>query len=464
MTVMTTNRVPPKQRHNRHYRHFRKDFNYEKIIDCLREHLKLPLLLGKGDGYMANANAEELLQFLSASGRIDLDSAEEEMRKSKTEEILKAHPYKIYQGSDGKWYTHVRDESKNENRRKIVRNSKEELHLELYRHYSGIREAEILERITMEQLFPKWIEHKALHTTAVSSYIPRIKSDWKRYYEGTKIVKVPIVGLNKLILDDWVHALIKETEMTHHQYSNFTIIIHQLLDYAVDLEIIDSNPYYKVKVDTRRVLFPDRKKHSETEVYSKDELDGLKELAWQDYNSRVKRFQLAPLAVLFQFVTGLRIGEVCVVRYEDIEGDVLNVCRMIRRDSKEIVNHTKGGSSNRKVVLVSEAKQIIEKCRERQQELGVEDDGYLFSINGEPCSYYAISDLYRKYCDKLGIVKKSSHKARKSFISTLLDGNVNLNTVKEMAGHADETTTLANYYFDRNYNKTKEAMEMAMSG
>ena len=110
------------------------------------------------------------------------------------------------------------------------------------------------------------------------------------------------------------------------------------------------------------------------------------------------------------------------------------------------------------------AKQIIEKCRERQQELGVEDDGYLFSINGEPCSYYAISDLYRKYCDKLGIVKKSSHKARKSFISTLLDGNVNLNTVKEMAGHADETTTLANYYFDRNYNKTKEAMEMAMSG
>ena len=290
---------------------------------------------------------------------------------------------------------------------------------------------------------------------------------WTRgplYYEGTKIVKVPIVGLNKLILDDWVHALIKETEMTHHQYSNFTIIIHQLLDYAVDLEIIDSNPYYKVKVDTRRVLFPDRKKHSETEVYSKDELDGLKELAWQDYNSRVKRFQLAPLAVLFQFVTGLRIGEVCVVRYEDIEGDVLNVCRMIRRDSKEIVNHTKGGSSNRKVVLVSEAKQIIEKCRERQQELGVEDDGYLFSINGEPCSYYAISDLYRKYCDKLGIVKKSSHKARKSFISTLLDGNVNLNTVKEMAGHADETTTLANYYFDRNYNKTKEAMEMAMSG
>ena len=45
-----------------------------------------------------------LLQYLVDSGKIDLGSAEEEMKKSKLQEILEKHPYKIYQGKDG---THI---------------------------------------------------------------------------------------------------------------------------------------------------------------------------------------------------------------------------------------------------------------------------------------------------------------------------------------------------------------------
>lgn len=31
----------------------------------------------------------------------------------------------------------------------------------------------------------------------------------------------------------------------------------------------------------------------------------------------------------------------------------------------------------------------------------------------------------------------------------MLDGGMNLNTVRKMVGHEDEKTTLRNYYFDR---------------
>lgn len=34
-------------------------------------------------------------------------------------------------------------------------------------------------------------------------------------------------------------------------------------------------------------------------------------------------------------------------------------------------------------------------------------------------------------------------------ISTMIDGGVNLNTSRQIAGHMDEKTTLNNYYFDR---------------
>lgn len=47
-----------------------------------------------------------------------------------------------------------------------------------------------------------------------------------------------------------------------------------------------------------------------------------------DTDKRVQ--QLAPLAVLFQFQTGIRIGEVCAVRYEDlINPDYITIQRMV---------------------------------------------------------------------------------------------------------------------------------------
>lgn len=81
------------------------------------------------------------------------------------------------------------------------------------------------------------------------------------------------------------------------------------------------------------------------------------------------------------------------------------------------------------------------------------DNGYIFSVNEEPLSYYSIRHLYTRYCKGIDTIDKSSHKARKTFISALIDGGVNINEIREMVGHADERTTFNSYCFDRN---TKE--------
>ena len=106
---------------------------------------------------------------------------------------------------------------------------------------------------------------------------------------------------------------------------------------------------------------------------------------------------------------------------------------------------------------------FIECARTRQQELGVSTDGYIFSINANPVSYYAVSDLYRKYCTKMGIEVKSSHKSRKTVISSLIDANMNINTIREMAGHMDERTTYGCYCYDRSSRDERiEQMERAL--
>ena len=87
------------------------------------------------------------------------------------------------------------------------------------------------------------------------------------------------------------------------------------------------------------------------------------------------------------FQTGMRISEACVVRYEDIIGDEILVQRMYLDYNGEIADRTKGLFGDRIIPLTSKAKELIEESRTRQQEEGVSDCGYIFSMTEEPVPY-----------------------------------------------------------------------------
>lgn len=413
-----------------------------------------PQKTNKGEAF----SSEEMLAFLTESGILNMADVREAMRKKEIKEIVAAHPYEIYQTGDGRWRTQVFDDRKPDKRRKICCQDLDSLYEKLYNYYKGYDEQRAKSIITLDDLYPRWIKYKAKHTRA-DTYITRIESDWVKYYKGTPITRIPIRELKKLQLDEWAHSMIKKYDMTRKMYYNVTLIVRQALQYAVDLELIEYNPMDKVRIDGRRLFRHEKKKPNESQVYSREELAGLRELAWKDFYEVGKRKQqLAPLAVLFQFQTGLRIGEVCAVRYEDlINPDFITIQRMLRRDDHKVVEHTKGTCGNRDVILTLEAREIINACRERQLELGVSASGYIFSLSDKYLSYYAVEECYRKYCKALGIDYKSSHKARKTYISTLIDGDVNINTIREMVGHADERTTLGSYCYDRDSVKERIA-------
>lgn len=405
----------------------------------------------------SNINASDILQFLQSNGIIQLNDVEHAMKKAAITEILKQHPYKITYCS-GRWQTYVKDETQKTGRKKLAKSTEEKLNTALYKYYTNNDEQAKKRSMCLRQLYPTWLEYKRLHTNA-DTYISRINTDWKTYYLDTPIIDIPIRNLTKLKLDTWAHKLIKDYSMTKNQYYNVTVIMRQALLYAVDLEIIESSPFSLVKIDGGRLFRQVKKKTNETQVFLKEELKEIIPMAWEDFYNHTKVYELAPLAFLFQFQTGLRIGELCTVRYSDIENsEYLHVQRMLRRDTKEIIEHTKGTYGDRDVLLTQTAQKIIACAKRRQQELGVSDSDYIFSINKYPCSYRSIADLYTKYCHKLDIIKKSSHKSRKTYISSLIDGNVNLNTVRELVGHADERTTLRNYCFDRNTDKEKRSL------
>jgi integrase len=398
----------------------------------------------------------EILQYLQESGIFNLGSVQDEMMKIEREKMLKQHKHSIWQSSDGRWCTYVYDETKPKNRRKVARLYREDLEAMIIASMQEQEELLDPTKMTIAKLYPKWIEYKKLHTTA-STYITRVEQEWRKFYIGTDIIDKPIVKFTKLDMDEWAHGLIRNYNMTKNEYYNCTVIMRQTLDYAVDLDIISDNPLSKVKIDSRRLFRKVRKKSSQTQVFSKEEVLAIEQLAWKEFYDRYRVYELAPLALLFQFQTGLRIGELCALRYEDLENDdYIHVQRMVRRDTGEVVDHTKTDYGDRDVYLTANAKKIIEFAKERQNEFGKIGGEYIFTTNGVVLHPRNVASLYRCYCKKLGIENKSSHKARKTYISALIDGNVNINTIRELVGHADERTTYSSYVFDRSTDEEKK--------
>ena len=415
--------------------------------------------LNKNDAALASAafSPEETLAFLEINGIIDLRDVEENMRKARKEKILQKHPYSIYQGKDGRWRTYLPDDFKSEGRRLIVKTHLDELETLLCKHSESLEAGLFKNVCTLEDLYPAWIEYKSVHVCETT--VIRIKKDWRKYYENAEIVKKPIRSITKLEIDTWVHTMIREHGMNAHKYGNFSVILRQMLEFAVDSEIIEKNLFLDVRINRRRVLVPEVKKPDHTQVFTKSEESMLIERAWKAFNKRENYIQrYAPLAVIFLFYTGLRLGEISALKFEDITGKRMLVNRLVRFPTGEIVDHTKGAYGSRTVPLIPNAADIIDLIRTHRQEEGLDIDGYIFCPNEKPVSTYnAIERVLKKYCQDLGIEERSPHKERKTFTSALLSNGVSINTTRQLAGHVDERTTLNNYCYDRSDEDEKLA-------
>lgn len=395
--------------------------------------------------------AKDVLDFLARSNIINIDDVQQIMTNQKREKLLQTvHPYSIYQYNGSKWCTYLSDDSRASKRRRVLRREKAELLDYLFEYYQLSDPDDKANKCTLRTLYPDWLEYKRLHTTA-TSYILRISSDWTTYYENTKIVDIPLRKLDKITLDKWAHGLIQKYDMTKVKYYNVTVIMRQALLYAVDLKILDKSPFSEVKIDGKRLFRKVKKKPDYIQVFSEQECKEITDMALDDFRNHVKTtYPLSPLALLFQLQTGIRIGELCALKYEDLETpDSIHIQRMVRRDTKEVVDHTKTDCGDRQVLLTSFAKYLIQTAREYQKALHVQSD-YIFSVDNQPLTERCIASLYTKYTKHTDSgIHKSSHTARRTFISSLLDAQMSINSVRQYAGHADERTTLRNYVFDR---------------
>ncbi len=69
----------------------------------------------------------------------------------------------------------------------------------------------------------------------------------------------------------------------------------------------------------------------------------------------------------------------------------------------------------------------------------------------------SFNDALKQACKKVGIQKRTTHKARKTYASTLIDAGVNAKIIQKQMGHKDFQTTKKYYDRDRTGDDYKRA-------
>ena len=392
-------------------------------------------------------SADDVLSTIYEQGILDEDGVRLIMRKKHLQFVLSHHEHKIWQSADGRWKTYITDEESGK-RKQISRESREDLEDFLYDKYLAEDEELAKKRATMESLYDDWAEYKSLFVSEAT--IKRDRNTWKALYKDAPIVKKPLVSITKTELERWLLSVIRSKNMNSHQFTNFISVVRQLMAYAEEIGIIESNPAEKIHIQKKRILKPEVKGPAITQVFMEDERQMLIKHAMEQYAKHRDTVQIfTSLAIAFLLYVPLRRGELVALRFDDLDGNRLYLTDSYSHDMKCLKGRLKDIEGWRTVDVVPPALEIIEKIRQERIRLGMPTDGCIFTVNEKYSSLYsALGKSINKYCDEIGIPRRSLHKTRKTCASKMHADGVNDLIIQAQLGHKDLRTTFNSYCYD----------------
>lgn len=406
---------------------------------------------------------------------IDLSYVQEKIEMSKRNTILRQYGSCIwYSEKEETWYCHIPDETKKSGRRKVKRKKKEDIEEVVYQFYKGKEEKIEAKKaktvMTFKDLFEEFIKYKSKEVSACT--IKRMVSDWKKFYIGTSIIEKSINEITKIDVDNFFNSVLEENKLKPKAFYNMCGILKQTFEYAIDADYIDKSPY-RTKINKKKFA-AHNKKPAEYEVYQSDEKDKI----IQEMERRLKNNprNTAPLAVMLDFELGTRKGEILALSESDIKDGWIHIHRQvvekfdvsdiehIKSIGFEVVDYTKSHDGDRWLPLSQKALDIIKRVKNINFQYKECFEDFLFVRDGNIMSPDAIDAQLVRGCKYIGINIKTMHKIRKTYGSTLLHNGVNISAVKDMLGHADESTTMKHYIYNTmTDNETKEAVLNALN-
>lgn len=172
------------------------------------------------------------------------------------------------------------------------------------------------------------------------------------------------------------------------------------------------------------------------------------------------------LGVYLCLCTGLRLGELCALRRNDISfaENMLSVKGTMQRISSEnsqsktemIISKPKTSSSERMIPLPKVLTQVVKKQYE-----ALSGDCYLLSGTEKPIIPRTLQNRFKNYLKSAGVNITNFHVLRHTFATRCIENGMDIRTLSEILGHSSVNITLQRYVHP-SLEAKRESMEMAV--
>lgn len=385
----------------------------------------------------------EVLQYAIDNGIIDTTLIQEQIRMKKNNELLQKHPYKIWEGKDGKWYSYFPDEGKGRVLRK--RNTEKLIKDEIIAYWKKQES-----NPTISDIYSEWINGKVQREEITKATRDRYNRQYEQCFSD--FGKHKIKNISEYDIEEFVLDTIYNCKLTQKGFSNLRTLILGIFKLAKRKRLVSfSISELMNDMDISKKLFRRNVKNDDEQVFTTDELPKVLDYLKENPD-------IVNLGIFLLFKTGLRIGELAALKKTDITQNVIHISKTEIRyndDAGNIVYEVRDSPKTeagiRDVVVPDSGIRILNRIR-----LLNPFGEYLFERRGKRIRTYVFRERLRNICRKLDITMKSPHKIRKTYGSILIDNNVQESLVINQMGHTDIKTTKKHYYRNRmNYTEKK---------
>lgn len=174
-------------------------------------------------------------------------------------------------------------------------------------------------------------------------------------------------------------------------------------------------------------------------------------------------FTFMSLGIYISLSTGLRIGEICALKWSDIDvaDGTITVQRTIERiyvvegekkHTQLVINTPKTVNSCREIPMSKELLAMVKPMKKV-----VNGDFYVLTNEDKPTEPRTYRNYYNRLMEKLDIPKLKYHGLRHSFATRCIEAGCDYKTVSVLLGHSNISTTL-NLYVHPNMEQKKRCI------
>lgn len=280
----------------------------------------------------------------------------------------------------------------------------------------------VVNDITFLQVTEEWLAD-VKENRKQSTYIKYnliVKKYLQNFFQKTLLMELTDSYVREKIVDDLSNSVQK----------SIYCALNQILKYASQKYSI-TMPYLKK---------PPADLHSSpVKVLAKNEQKKIISILYQEMD----RFKMAILLCLF---TGLRLGELCALKWEDIdfENKILMVNRTVQRlyvegcktKTKLVETPPKSEYSKREIPLPAAILELLISFQNNKD--------YIFG-GKKPMEPRTLQYHFKQILADAGLPDKNFHILRHTFSTNCIEGGTDVKSLSEMLGHADVQITLNRY-------------------